>query len=496
MVSSGRRAHVSNPPDETAAILYVDEDRETASAVVGALEATEDGESRFTVAVEDDPETALERVGSESFDAVVADYDLPTMDGVELLRAVRRTRSRLPFVLFTDGRSESVASEAISAGVTDYLRKRTDDEGLEALSDRLWSAVTEYRAVLAAERASRLVDALTESSIVFRAYITPDGTVEHVDETTTGITGVPAERCVGERIWALPWWVDDDASVVRSHVERAAAGDHTRFRIQYDADGETGIALCVLFPVRSEEAVESVLFVGQDVTDWARHERLLERQNQRLDEFTSVVSHDLRSPLAVASGHLELIRAKCDSDHLEHLERALVHMDRLIVDLQTLARQGQDIGTLDTVDLLDLVRRCWTNVQTGDARLAIEGELTFRADRSRVGQLFENLIRNSVEHGSTDGLAAGDDAGEPLTVTVGPLPGGDGFFVEDDGPGIPPDERESVFEAGHSTAEDGTGFGLRIVEGIVEAHGWDVSVVTGRAGGARFEITGVDGEIE
>jgi signal transduction histidine kinase len=254
------------------------------------------------------------------------------------------------------------------------------------------------------------------------------------------------------------------------------------------------MALCVLLPVPSEEGTEAVLLVGQDVTDWTRHERLLERQNRRLDEFTSVVSHDLRSPLAVASGHLELARADCDSDHLDYVERALVRMERLVVDLRTLARQGDDIGTLDSVDLSELVRRCWTNVETGDARLRLDGELTFRADRSRVGQLFENLFRNSVEHASTDGrLTTGDDAGEPLTVTVGPLPDGNGFFVEDDGPGIPPDEREAAFEAGHSTAEDGTGFGLRIVEAVGDAHGWDVSVVTGRAGGARFEITGVDG---
>lgn len=75
-------------------------------------------------------------------------------------------------------------------------------------------------------------------------------------------------------------------------------------------------------------------------------------------------------------------------------------------------------------------------------------------------------------------------------MTVGDLP--DGFHVADDGPGIPEEARERVFESGYSTVEDGTGFGLNIVAEIAEAHGWDVDIDESRAGGARFEFTGVE----
>jgi signal transduction histidine kinase len=77
-----------------------------------------------------------------------------------------------------------------------------------------------------------------------------------------------------------------------------------------------------------------------------------------------------------------------------------------------------------------------------------------------------------------------------VTVTVGGLP--DGFFVADDGPGIPPEDRERVFETGYSTSAEGTGFGLRIVREVAQAHGWDVSVTESDGGGARFEIRGAD----
>ena len=84
-----------------------------------------------------------------------------------------------------------------------------------------------------------------------------------------------------------------------------------------------------------------------------------------------------------------------------------------------------------------------------------------------------------------------EHVGDGVTVRVGPLSGG-GFYVEDDGPGIPEDERDQVFESGYTTERDGTGFGLNIVREIVEAHGGAISLTESDEGGARFEITGIE----
>jgi signal transduction histidine kinase len=152
-------------------------------------------------------------------------------------------------------------------------------------------------------------------------------------------------------------------------------------------------------------------------------------------------------------------------------------MDALIEDILTLAREGDRVSEMEVVDLGDVCEACWGHVETAEARLEVTTDKTIRADRSRLQQLVENLIRNAVEHG-------GDD----VTVTVGDLD--TGFYVADDGPGIPADERESVFDAGYSTAADGTGFGLSIVSQIVDAHGWQITLTESESGGARFEITG------
>ena len=185
-------------------------------------------------------------------------------------------------------------------------------------------------------------------------------------------------------------------------------------------------------------------------------------------------------------------------------------MRQLIEDLLLVARAGDDVENRDTVDLASLASEAWRNVATAEATLDTRTDRTPQADRSRLERLVENLFRNAIEHG-----------GEDVTVVVGDLE--NGFYIADDGPGIPLDDRDRVFESGYSTSPEGTGFGLRIVEQVANAHGWDVRVTddtrdaaaatdaadadaadagddrdgrdgaTSERGGARFVFTGVDG---
>jgi two-component system OmpR family sensor kinase len=266
--------------------------------------------------------------------------------------------------------------------------------------------------------------------------------------------------------------------------------------------------------------VVGYLFLADDRVE---RRRRLERQRERLEEFASVVSHDLRNPLSVAVGNVELAAELDDDASTERLERtldALDRMDGLIGDLLTLAREGKTVKAAEPTDLRTVVERAWGTVgESADAALVVDGPLpTVRCDANRVRQAFENLFRNAIEHGTPDGdgpLDAGPDdgpaagdrvapgtssshaGGEPadaltdrgdaaIRVRVGRTD--DGFYVADDGSGIDADQREAVFEPGHTTAPGGTGFGLAIVERIAEAHGWTVSATESREGGARFEF--------
>jgi len=240
-----------------------------------------------------------------------------------------------------------------------------------------------------------------------------------------------------------------------------------------------------------------------DVTSQQRRKRELARSNERLDDFADIVSHDLRNPVNVAAGHLELLEdAAADAETVDaalverHAAEIDVSHDRIqsiIDDVLVLAREGDVVDDPEPIAAGGLVDDAWSNVDTAAATLENDlSETTVRGDRASLLRAVENLLRNSVEHGSTSSRAepdaSVDHAGDDLTVRVGCLDDARGLYVEDTGVGLPDDERDRLFDHGYTTSPDGTGFGLAIVADIVEAHGWTVSATDGERGGARFEI--------
>lgn len=310
--------------------------------------------------------------------------------------------------------------------------------------------------------------------------IKPDGTIVYVNEAYAGMKGVERSDMIGTNIYS--WGSPKAAREISDVRDEVIAGKHATGMVEFEFTQVDGPPIPVELYFgsvdRPDEEVERV-GVMRDVSERKRREEELFRKNQRLQEFASIVSHDLRNPLNVAQGRLELATETGDGEHIVRARDALDRMHHLIEDLLTLARQGEQVQEFDVVPLHTLCNDCWDNVETKSAELNIELERTLSADRSRLQQMIENLFRNAIEHGGAD-----------VTITIGELP--DGFFIEDDGEGIPPAHRKEIFETGHSTSPEGTGFGLSIVQQITDAHGWSIAATEGETGGARFEITGVE----
>jgi signal transduction histidine kinase len=370
------------------------------------------------------------------------------------------------------------------------------------------------------ERLERLLDLETE------AYDLPYGFLSRIDEDTQTIEaahGAHEELRSGE---TCPLSESYCRKTVRQpdgcfHVDDALAegwGDdpaYERFELgtyvgtTVEVDDDVYGTLCFASTDPRDDAITPAerrlldrlgRWVADELDDRtarARHDR----RADRIENLARAVSHDLRNPLNVAQGQVKLLEDTI-GESVDRIESAHQRMTTIIEQMQVLARVDEPVTDPEAVDLRACVHDTWAMVPTGAATVDYAADsVHVAADRSRLESLLENLFRNAVEHGSTGNRTGSDDAvehgstgnqptddGGAVTVTVGLLP--DGFYVADDGPGIPESDRDVVFDPGYSTTEDGTGFGLNIVDRIADAHGWTVTATDG--GGARFEFTGVE----
>jgi len=327
------------------------------------------------------------------------------------------------------------------------------------------------------EETSSRLEALFENSPDMIDVLDADGTIRDVNQRFCAELGYDESEVLGRSIWEFD--LTFDAEDVQTQLSGFSVNERRKFEGLYERRDGSTMPVEVHLLRLNLDGEDRFLAISRDITERKEREQELEQQNEQLEQFASVVSHDLRNPLTVARGRLELLREESDSEHIDAIDGAHQRMDTLIDDLLTLARDGASPASPVVVDLEQFVKTCWQNVDTKAATLRTDIDRPIRADESRLRQLFENLVRNAVEHG-----------GDGVTVTVGEL--ADGFYVADDGPGIPEPDRGDVFDAGYSTAVEGTGFGLSIVKQVADAHGWTVRIESGADGGARFEFTDVD----
>ena len=644
---------------ERVRVLHVDDEPGFAELAGEFLEREDD---RIEALTATDAEEGLAVLAEEQVDCVVSDYEMPGRNGIEFLEAVRAEHPELPFVLFTGKGSEEVASDAFSAGATDYLQKEGGSDQYTLLANRVLNYVETATAEVQRKRQLNAIEAAREGI----AILDENGEFIYVNEAYTDLYGYDREEILGEH-WGLVYPDDaesfasdvilptvdeedswhgeslgeraDGSTFVEEHTvaatdegelvctvrdvsdqkqrERALAALHDAATDLEAADSEGAVYEVLLeaaedilefdlvavdvaeddvlvqkawtldldtegyweetpldedtFATRAYNRQETIvvddlrtadiapadpeyrsaltvpigdhgtfqavsrepaafdeadrelteLLVGharESLEGLTRERELrartaaLERQNDRLEEFATIVSHDLRAPLNVANGRLELVAEDCDSEHIADVREAIDRMDSLITDTLALARQGQLVTETEAVSVASVARECWGRLTTDGATLDIEADTTVAADENRLQQVLENLLRNAVEHGSTnpasqaqqDAVEHGsadsgsqgrqdvlDDGGPGVTVRVGATE--NGFYVADDGPGIPEDDRRAVFDRGFTTSDDGTGYGLAIVAEIADAHGWSVAVGESDMGGARIDITVGDG---
>ncbi|WEO76494.1 ATP-binding protein [Cryobacterium sp. SO2] len=218
----------------------------------------------------------------------------------------------------------------------------------------------------------------------------------------------------------------------------------------------------------------------------------IERSQHAQRQFVSDASHELRSPLASLRQYAEVAQAHPDRVTLDDLSEAVLdevdRLERLVAGMLLLARVTESSITSSgtDVDLDDLMlaeaRRLRDTMALSIDSTGV-GPARVRGDQNLLGQVVRNLVDNAAQHAS-----------ERVSLALSVVDGQAVLVVEDDGHGVPPGERDRVFERfvrldeSRARASGGTGLGLAIVRESMQAHGGTVRVVDSALGGARFEV--------
>lgn len=454
-------------------ILLVDDDEGVRQAIA---KYARQNYSDLRVVGEPEKGDGLSRLASEPIDCLVIEPDTLDDAALEFVSDVHDIRPECPIVWLTRLDPTDMNDDVLEAGTT-IVEKGEDSTDWGFLFDKIESAV-QGAAIDSPD--AELFRTLVETASDGLYTLDATGRVIYLNQAFAEMLGYTQKELFGlhaSHVMA-PGELERGQKVIQQVLEDPTRDTHI-MDMEMETQGGERIVVSVHFRVltRPDGSYDGVMGVVRDITDRKQRQRELQRQRARLEEFASVVSHDLRNPLNVAKGRIDLARVDNDNEHLSAAADALDRMDRLITDLLELARQGELVEEVEPVDLDRIARKAWDQVAT-DGTLSVDvDDYMVQADPDRLVQVFQNLFQNAVDH-----------AGPHVTIYVGLLDDNRGFYIADDGAGIPADHRDRVFERGYTTGQDGTGFGLAIVENIVEAHGWTVEVTEGRLGGARFEI--------
>ncbi|WP_410765860.1 ATP-binding protein [Haloferax sp. DFSO60] len=445
-----------------------------------------------------DSTSILEQFEHQPVDCLVVDDSLHSTSPLAVIQAVRDVDSSLPILLLVGTDADELVRQTLALdGEVTYVPKAAETETFDLLTSRIFTAIDTARRTQAQSNKQMWSRAVVEHSHV-GLFALEDGRVAFVNDHLADLLGISPETLIGQQVFGeSPSLLDlvhiDDRtqfsrqiSAMADDISRDSPADHYTFEFRVIQDGTDAVRWLMVhaIPVPTDDGNRNVLGYVTDLTDRITHELELAQQNARLEAFAHVLSHDIRGPLAVAQGWLDLARESCKPVHFDRIEQAHTRITELVEDVLSLARDGANESDETEVVLADAAAAAWEMCDTDalDARCEVSELPIVTGDEGQLKRVFENLFRNAIQHGTTDDGS--------LVVRVGPLPSAGGFYVEDEGTGIPEDIRDDIFLPGVSTKnqEIEAGLGLDIVQHIVDMNGWSIRVADSENGGARFEI--------
>jgi PAS domain S-box-containing protein len=444
---------------------------------------------------------ALEAVERSSPALVVTDIVMPTVDGIELLKALRSgERTRMIPVLLISGRAiHEQRIEGYKEGADGYLAKPYTEHELRAyIGSMLQSArrreeaarreAIEQSAQQALAERAALLESITDAFYAldreFRFTYLNQRALDHFKATR--------ETLLGQVVWDV--FPVTRGTLFQQEYERAV-------REQHSVSFETVSVISNRWvDVRAYPTQQGLAVYFRDITDRKRAEDQLREADQKKNEFLAILAHELRNPLAPLRNGLHILKLRSDSDPtvaqtVSMMDRQMTHLVRLVDDLLDVSRitrgklELRPRKVLLTEVLANAVESVRAFIESHQHELLIETHalnLWVYGDPERLAQVFSNLLLNAAKYTDPGGritLRLEHDSDEAIIT------------VQDNGIGIPPQALEQVFDMfsqvrSHEVrGTEGLGIGLSLVRTLVQMHrGTVVAFSDGPRRGARFTV--------
>lgn len=421
---------------------------------------------------------ALDVLESTPVDCVVSDYEMPSMNGLELHEEVAN-RWEIPFILLTSEGNEDVASNAISAGVDDYLRKDKVSEGnpLEVLVNRIENVVTQRQAL---ERYELLVNNSPDEIL----HISADGKVLAANDAASAAYQEEPEELIGQNLESL---LPADIGENRIEHGREALTDGTAktFQDSFNQKHFHNIAA----PVGSGTDRTSFQLISRDITEQKRHEQELQVRSEKLELINRIVRHDIKNDIQLLTSWTEILSEYVEQEgeqYVSRIHKTCEHIEELTIISRDFVDSiaDEEASELEPVGLrhilqneIDKKRRAFE-----DAEISVEGYSGVTVEANELlSSVFGNLLSNAIRHNdkSTPVIEVRIEERQETVIV----------WIADNGPGIPDDQKETIFRRNEmGTESPGSGLGLYLVDTLVDQFGGDIWVEDNKPEGSVFAV--------
>jgi len=419
------------------------------------------------------------KLAGAAFDAVISDYQMPDMDGLEFLKLVRAGYGNIPFILFTGRGREEVVIEAINLGVDFYLQKGGDAKSQFAeLRHKLLIALERRRTVDALKSENEMNRNLMDhaSDAIFIADIAI-GMFVDANKKAQEITGFSADE-----IRTLPYLsiypveFHDQYRTMFETVAREGSGSMT---LTILGAGGRHIPMIVSATTIDLGGRPCLMSIFHDISEIQMTQDALQLANRKLNLLTDITRHDIRNKLTVLGGYLDLVKDRPTEPDYSMYIKKIASTVKVIGENIEFSKLYQNLGVTAPVwqNVHNVFFRACTHIDIKNLSIQSDTrDLEIFAD-PLLERAFYNFIENALQHGGNVSM---------LRISASESPYGDvTITIEDNGAGIPPFDKASIFGKGFGK---NTGLGLFLVQEILSITEITVSETGTYHKGARFEL--------